>query len=54
MKKGGLRWQLKSFSLWGKIFDSTTMATAITHRLVYNSGFLILERSSYRRRIKNC
>lgn len=54
------RHQLKStiittnlpFSDWGKIFDSTTVATAIADRLVYNSHILILEGSSYRKRSK--
>ena len=31
------------FSEWGKIFDSTTAATAIADRLVYNSEILVLE-----------
>ncbi len=52
------RHQLKStvittnlpFANWGKIFDSTTVATAIADRLVYNSQILILEGSSYRKR----
>ena len=38
------------FADWGKIFDSTTVATAIADRLVYNSEVLILEGSSYRKR----
>jgi DNA replication protein DnaC len=54
------RHQLKStiittnlpFADWGKIFDSTTVATAIADRLVYNSHILILEGSSYRKRSK--
>jgi len=54
------RHQLKStvittnlpFAGWGKIFDSTTVATAIADRLVYNSQILILEGSSYRKRAK--
>jgi DNA replication protein DnaC len=54
------RHQLKStvittnlpFANWGKIFDSTTVATAIADRLVYNSQILILEGSSYRKRTK--
>ena len=54
------RHQLKStvittnlpFADWGKIFDSTTVATAIADRLVYNSQILILEGSSYRKRAK--
>jgi DNA replication protein DnaC len=37
---------------WGKIFDSTTVATAIADRLVYNSQILILEGSSYRKRMR--
>jgi DNA replication protein DnaC len=41
------------FADWGKIFDSTTVATAIADRLVYNSQILILEGSSYRKRMKN-
>jgi DNA replication protein DnaC len=40
------------FANWGKIFDSTSVATAIADRLVYNSQVLILEGSSYRKRIK--
>ena len=40
------------FADWGKIFDSTTVATAIADRLVYNSEILILEGSSYRKRPK--
>jgi len=31
-----------TFSEWGKIFDSTTVATAIADRLVYNSEILIM------------
>jgi DNA replication protein DnaC len=38
------------FADWGTIFDSTTVATAIADRLVYNSEVLILEGSSYRKR----
>ena len=41
-----------SFADWGKIFDSTTVATAIADRLVYNSEVLILEGPSYRKRKK--
>jgi len=40
------------FADWGNIFDSTTVATAIADRLVYNSQILILEGSSYRKRMK--
>jgi len=40
------------FADWGNIFDSTTVATAIADRLVYNSQVLILEGSSYRKRPK--
>jgi len=40
------------FADWGKIFDSTTVATAIADRLVYNSQVLILEGPSYRKRQK--
>ena len=40
------------FADWGKIFDSTTVATAIADRLVYNSQVLILEGPSYRKRPK--
>jgi DNA replication protein DnaC len=40
------------FAGWGKIFDSTTVATAIADRLVYNSLIFILEGSSYRKRTK--
>ena len=38
------------FAEWGKIFDSTTVATAIADRLVYNSEVLIMEGASYRKR----
>lgn len=38
------------FAKWGNIFDSTTVATAIADRLVYNSEILILEGKSYRKR----
>jgi len=41
-----------TFSEWGKIFDSTTVATAIADRLVYNSEILIMEGKSYRKRTK--
>ena len=41
-----------TFAEWGKIFDSTTVATAIADRLVYNSEVLILEGPSYRKRSK--
>lgn len=40
------------FADWGKIFDSTTVATAIADRLVYNSEVIILEGTSYRKRTK--
>ena len=40
------------FADWGKIFDSTTVATAIADRLVYNSEVLVLEGPSYRKRDK--
>jgi len=40
------------FADWGKIFDSTTVATAIADRLVYKSEVLILEGTSYRKRTK--
>jgi len=40
------------FAQWGKIFDSTTVATAIADRLVYNSEVLIMEGTSYRKRAK--
>lgn len=38
------------FADWGKIFDSTTVATAIADRLVHRSEVLILGGTSYRRR----
>ena len=41
-----------TFSEWGKIFDSTTVATAIADRLVYNSAILIMEGNSYRKRTR--
>ena len=37
------------FAEWGNIFDSTTVATAIADRLVYNSEILIMEGASYRK-----
>jgi len=40
------------FADWGKIFNSTTAATAIADRLVYRSEVLILEGPSYRRKDK--
>lgn len=40
------------FADWGKIFDSTTVATAIADRLVYNSEVLVMEGASYRKRDK--
>jgi DNA replication protein DnaC len=39
------------FAEWGKVFDSTTVATAIADRLVHNSEVLILGGSSYRRKL---
>jgi len=38
------------FSEWGKIFDSTTAATAIADRLVHNSEVMVLEGKSYRQK----
>ena len=38
------------FAEWGNIFDSTTVATAIADRLVYNSEVLVMEGKSYRKR----
>ena len=38
------------FADWGKLFDSTTVATAIADRLVHRSEVLILEGTSYRRK----
>ncbi len=43
----------RPFSQWGEIFDNTTVATAIADRLVYKSEVLILEGSSYRKRMKD-
>jgi len=40
------------FADWGKVFDSTTVATAIADRLVHRSEVLILGGSSYRRKEK--
>ena len=40
------------FADWGKIFDSTTAATAIADRLVQLSEILVLEGTSYRRKEK--
>jgi len=41
-----------TFTEWGKIFDSTTVATAIADRLVYNSEIIVMEGKSYRKRTK--
>jgi len=38
------------FASWGKIFDSTTVATAIADRLVFNSEILIMGGESYRKK----
>jgi DNA replication protein DnaC len=38
------------FADWGKVFDSTTVATAIADRLVFNSEIIILGGPSYRRK----
>lgn len=38
------------FADWGKVFDSTTVATAIADRLVHRSEVLILGGTSYRRK----
>lgn len=40
------------FADWGKIFDSTTVASAIADRLVNNSDVIIFEGPSYRTRSK--
>jgi len=40
------------FAEWGRVFDSTTVATAIADRLVQNSEVLIMGGQSYRRRGK--
>lgn len=40
------------FADWGKIFNSTTVATAIADRLVFRSVVLILEGKSYRQKDK--
>ena len=42
----------RPFAEWGKIFDSTTVATAIADRLVSNSEVLIVEGESYRKKNK--
>jgi len=42
----------RPFAQWGKIFENTTVATAIADRLVYNSEILILEGPSYRKKNK--
>jgi len=41
-----------TFTEWGKIFDSTTVATAIADRLVYNSEIIVMEGKSYRKRTR--
>ncbi len=40
----------RPFAEWGKIFNNTTVATAIADRLVYRSEVLILEGKSYRKK----
>lgn len=40
------------FAAWGKIFDNTTVATAIADRLVFNSEVLVLEGESYRKKTR--
>ncbi|HLA29152.1 MAG TPA: IS21-like element helper ATPase IstB [Syntrophales bacterium] len=40
------------FADWAKIFDSTTVASAIADRLVHNSEVIIFEGPSYRTRAK--
>lgn len=40
------------FADWGKVFDSTTVATAIADRLVHSSEVLIMKGPSYRRKQK--
>ena len=40
------------FAEWGKVFDSTTVATAIADRLVHRSEVLIMGGPSYRRKQK--
>lgn len=40
------------FAEWGKVFDSTTVATAIADRLVHRSQVLIMGGASYRRKRK--
>jgi len=49
-KKSTLLTTNLAFADWGKIFDSTTVATAIADRLVHRSEVLILEGTSYRRK----
>jgi DNA replication protein DnaC len=39
------------FADWGKVFDSTTVATAIADRLVHNSEVVSLGGTSYRRKL---
>jgi len=41
------------FADWGRVFDSTTVATAIADRLVFRSEILILGGSSYKRKTTN-
>jgi DNA replication protein DnaC len=51
-KKSSLLTTNLPFADWGKVFDSTTVATAIADRLVHRSEILILGGSSYRRKDK--
>ncbi len=41
-----------TFAEWGNVFDSTIAATAIADRLVSNSEVLIMEGTSYRKKLK--
>ncbi len=51
-KKSTLLTTNLSFADWGKVFDSTTVATAIADRLVHSSEVLIMGGPSYRRKQK--
>jgi len=52
-KKSSLITTNLPFAAWGKIFESTTVATAIADRLVFNSEIIIMEGDSYRKSINN-
>lgn len=51
MKKSTLITTNLPFADWAKIFENTTVATAIADRLVFKSEVLVLEGESYRKKL---